>query len=414
MIKLDSYSGIVGVTPNPDGTSSVEVKSGTRLHDLNTLLEEQVRQSEGWSEATANELYRLPTQLKTLPTLASLAPFHSSLRSSPPSTQGLALPNLGATAAQSIAGAISTSTHGTGRELGSISSDVTGIRLIDADGNVHDSREDSDVLLFGRVSLGVLGVISTVTVKAVPIFKMRLSKFDVPLSELLTNHEQYYDNYTRFQWSFVPYTDTATVLLREPVDWNTPITDCWAGSVVYPCVDVSYKTLVDSLERYDNRTLYTEMEMFVDVENVLPAVSDFIEFQASIKDSHDGSVCSLFTNIRYVAKDDIPTSPMYQRDIAVLSFICLGTQDHTGDPEEFERYASGLEGIASEKYNGVPHWGKQNYATHEDISAFYKDLDSFNAFRAKIDPNGIFLNEYTRTRLGIDGIDASVVKQNYL
>jgi L-gulono-1,4-lactone dehydrogenase len=90
--------------------------------------------------------------------------------------RGLALINLGATAAQSIAGAISTSTHGTGSSLGSISSNVVGLRLIDAMGVVHDSRQEPNVLIYGRVSLGVLGVISTVTIKAVPLFKMKLSK----------------------------------------------------------------------------------------------------------------------------------------------------------------------------------------------------------------------------------------------
>ena len=142
------------------------------------------------------------------------------------------------------------------------------------------------MLKYGRVSLGVLGVISTVTIKAVPLFKMKLSKFDLPLAELLENHDAYLANYSRFQWSTVPYTSTATVLLREPVPFDTPIDNggCWANPPTYPCVDVSYKTLVDSLERYDNRTLYTECEHFVARENALPAVKDFLEFQDEVKD----------------------------------------------------------------------------------------------------------------------------------
>lgn len=184
-------------------------------------------------------------------------------------------------------------------------------------------------------------------------------RFDLPLTELLENHDAYLANYSRFQWSTVPYTSTATVLLREPVPLDTPITDCWADPPTYPCVDVSYKTLVDSLERYDNRTLYTECEHFIGRENTLPAVNDFLDFQEDVEDQHNESKCDLFFNIRYVAADDIPLSPMYQRDIAVLSFICLGTIDHTGDSSEFKMYASGLENLTKLNYDGVPHWGKQ-------------------------------------------------------
>jgi L-gulonolactone oxidase len=359
LLNLDNFSGIVAIDYNDDGSANVEVKAGTRLRDLNALLEEQ----------------------------------------------SLSLVNLGATAAQSIAGAISTSTHGTGKKLGSLSASVVGIRLVDGQGRVWDSKQDPEVLLYGRVSLGVLGVISTVTVRAVPLFKMQLSVFTVPLDELLAQHDYYMDEYDRFQFSFVPYTNEATVVLREEVPLDTPIENggCWATppeTVTYPCVDVSYKTLVDSLERYDNRTIYTEMEMFVPVEKGVAAIRDFMAFQDSVQDQHDDSACSLFTNIRYVAADDIPVSPMLNRDIAVLSFICLGDKDSTGSPVEFERYARGLENLTSEKYEGVPHWGKQNYATEEDLEKFY-DFEGFKSFRKRLDEGGVFLNDYTRDRLGL-------------
>jgi len=89
---------------------------------------------------------------------------------------------------------------------------------------------------------------------------------------------------------------------------------------------------------------------------------------------------------------------MYKRDIAVISFICLGSKEKTGSEVEFKRYASGLENITSSKYEGVPHWGKENWAEREDLGKVY-DLDAFNNFRKTIDPNGIFMNEYLRARL---------------
>ena len=121
----------------------------------------------------------------------------------------------------------------------------------------------------------------------------------------------------------------------------------------------------------------------------------------SLTTQHNESKCDLFFNIRYVAADDIPLSPMYQRDIAVPSFICLGTIEHTGDSDEFKMYARGLENLTKLNYDGVPHWGKQNWASHEDVAPFYEEMQGFNVFREKLDPRGIFLNNYTRTRLGV-------------
>ena len=91
---------------------------------------------------------------------------------------------------------------------------------------------------------------------------------------------------------------------------------------------------------------------------------------------------------------------MHNRDIAVLSFICLGDKDATGDSDEFAMYAQGLENITKTKYDGVPHWGKQNWATGEELNAFY-DFTGFLAFREMVDPGGVFLNEYTRERLSL-------------
>ena len=146
-------------------------------------------------------------------------------------------------------------------------------------------------------------------------------------------------------------------------------------------VDVSYKVLVDSYDRYLNRSLYTEMEMFVDVKHTIDVLKDFLAFQESVKDEHSESA-SLFCNMRYVVADNIPTSMMFGRDVVFFSFITTGDQTMTGDQVEFERYASGLEEIAK-GYGGVPHWGKQNYAEYSDLEGFY-DLEGINVVREKV------------------------------
>ena len=359
LLKIYDYAGIVKVDKDK---MEVEVKGGTRLRDLNDMLESQ---------------------------------------------HGLALVNMGATAAQTVSGATATGTHGTGRNFGSMSTLITGIRLILSDSSILKlSENDSDPALFkaARVSLGSMGVISTLTLKVVESFKMRLSIISIPVDELLSKHDELYSKYERFQWGFVPYTNVATMLIRE--ETTDAITDggCWEPTTptkVSPCVDTSYKTLVDSLERYDNRTIYTEMEMFVDVKDIKNAIVDFMDFQEKVKSRHEDSRGTLFTNIRYVKGDDILLSPMRNKDSAVISMIVTGDHEHTGSSEEFSMYAQGLEELTARKYKAIPHWGKQNWAKTEDLRKVFggEELGEFESMRKGLDPSDMFLNEYLRERL---------------
>ena len=357
LITLFDYAGIVAV----DESGQVEVRAGTRLRDLNDEL-------------------------------AALDP-------------PLALVNLGATAAQTVSGATQTGTHGTGRKIGSMSTQITAMRLVDSDGAVHAVTADDAVFEAARVGLGAFGVVSTVTLQAVPLFNMRKTTWDMPMAAFFDAHDALCEAYERLQWSFVPYSGVVNVVVREVTD-EVPIdgAGCWdppTGPDPNSCVDVSYKTLVDSLDHYDNRTLYTEMEMFIPVEDVLPAVADFVAFQASVEAQHNASQGALFTNIRYIAGDDITLSPMNGRDSAVISMIVEGNQEHTGAPAEFALYAQGLENLVTGKYAARAHWGKQNWATETDIVANYGSdrVARFNELRETLDRADMFTNAYLRERV---------------
>lgn len=366
MLSLDRWAGIVAVTYGDQEPSLVEVRAGTRLRDLNTELERR----------------------------------------------GLALENLGATAAQSVVGACATGTHGTGRELGSMATAIQALRIIDAQGNVvvASAEENAELFAAARVSLGALGVVSTVTVRVVPMFHMRKTVVNLPLEELLQRHDELYAKYERMQWSWVPYSHQASLMVREVVSDEVPITGCWDTSATNQsasegipsfltastCVDVSYKTLVDSNEAYGERTLYTEMEMFIPVEHTVAAVRDLLAWQESIKGLHNERLGTPYSMVRYVAADNITLSPIRGRDVAVLSTILMGNQNRTAAPKEFALFARGMEKICKEKYQGVPHWGKKNWATREDLAPFYGEeaYASFEKMRERLDPEGIFLNDY--------------------
>src|SRR5205085_12177650 len=83
---------------------------------------------------------------------------------------GWALPNLGDIEYQTISGAVSTATHGTGVRLGGLATQIAGLELVTGDGSVLrcSAEEEPEVFACARVGLGALGVLSTVTLQCVP------------------------------------------------------------------------------------------------------------------------------------------------------------------------------------------------------------------------------------------------------
>src|SRR3981189_3301605 len=100
---------------------------------------------------------------------------------------GLAMTNLGDIDAQTVAGAISTGTHGTGARLGGIATQIAALQLVLADGSVVNCSADRrpDLFAAARVGLGALGVISTVTLQCVPSFCLSAQERPEPLEQLL-------------------------------------------------------------------------------------------------------------------------------------------------------------------------------------------------------------------------------------
>jgi L-gulonolactone oxidase len=88
-------------------------------------------------------------------------------------------------------------------------------------------------------------------------------------------------------------------------------------------------------------------------------------------------------------------SPMYGRDIAVVSMIVMGTATASGPEDEFQLFAGQLEKLAG-KYGGRPHWGKMNWAAANDLQPQYPKFGDFVRLRAELDPTDTFLNDYLR------------------
>ena len=133
---------------------------------------------------------------------------------------GLAMENLGDIDCQTISGAISTATHGTGSSLPNISAQVAAIELVAANGEVHQLTEDSepDLLRAARVGVGALGAISAVTLRTVPAFTLHRIDEPRPLAEVLDGFEELAEANDHFEFFVFPYTETALTIRRNRTD----------------------------------------------------------------------------------------------------------------------------------------------------------------------------------------------------
>ena len=134
---------------------------------------------------------------------------------------------------QSVAGATQTGTHGTGRDLGSMSSQLVGLTLLLANGTMVNasSTQHKDLFNAARVGLGALGIVVYARLSVVPAFKMKRVAMPYNLDDLLADLPGLYKRYERLQWYWTPYTTNATLLLRIPVPVDTPITTGTGPSV---------------------------------------------------------------------------------------------------------------------------------------------------------------------------------------
>jgi L-gulonolactone oxidase len=338
----------------------------------------------------------------------------------PLAEQGLALINQGDIHAQAIAGAVSTGTHGTGIALGSLSSEVTGLTLVTGDGQTISCSESEEPEVFhhARVALGTMGVITSVEMQMRAAYLLRETKINVPLQECLERTPDWRDSHRHFEFFWFPYSELAAVKLldetTEPrntaplrhfiVDQVFENTAWWAacdltrrGWVATPRVArLCAQTFSESTRVGHSNEIFPNPRWvrFNEMEYAVPAERGpevFLEIKRFIEDEQLDVLFPI--EYRYVRGDDIPLSPFYQRDSAVLS--C-----HVFKGKPFERYFRGAEQIFL-KYGGRPHWGKMHQLDGAQLRALYPEWDAFHQMRQRLDPQGLFISPYLERTFGV-------------
>jgi len=339
---------------------------------------------------------------------------------------GLSLHNMGDIAEQTLAGATSTGTHGTGGVAGGLAAQLAGFQLVTGTGEVLDASAETNPELFalGRVGLGALGILTTVTFQVEPLFLLEAHEQPMSWDEALATFDEMVDQSHHCDMYWFPHTDRmltkrntrldAEVSEAQPVGrvrgWvdddllsNTVFGALTAAANRMPAVvprmnqlsarALSERTYSDVAHRVftsPRRVVFREMEYAVPRAAGLDALRE----ARRVVEASDWRI-SFPVEIRVAPADDVALSTAYDRDSFYLAF-------HTHHRSDWRTHAAYLEAMESvmRAHDGRPHWGKVHTRTAADLAPAYPRFEEFLALRDRLDPDRVFANPYLRRVLG--------------
>jgi L-gulono-1,4-lactone dehydrogenase len=333
---------------------------------------------------------------------------------------GLALENLGDIDAQTIAGAISTATHGTGARLRNLSAQAEEIELVLADGRTLGCSADADpdAYLAARVGVGSLGVVSAVTLRCVPAFTLRGVDRPAPLEETLDRLEQLGDENEHFELFVFPHARTALTRTNNRVEEpprprsrarayaeDILLTNhafhafCLLGRAMPRCIP-QINRLVTRLagsrvrvDRSDRVFASPRLVRFTELEYAVPRerTAEVVRRVMALVEQR-GFHVPFPIEVRLVAPDDAYLSPVHERPSGYVAV-------HMFEGMAWESYFRAVEQVMDD-VGGRPHWGKRHFQTAATLRPRYPRWDDFQAVRVRLDPGGRFANAYTERVLG--------------
>ncbi|MFC7844033.1 D-arabinono-1,4-lactone oxidase [Streptomyces sp. NPDC057382] len=334
--------------------------------------------------------------------------------------EGLSLTNMGDIMEQTVSGATSTGTHGTGRDSASIAAQIKGLELVTADGSVLtcSEKENPEVFAAARIGLGALGIVTAITLAVEPVFLLTAREEPMPFDRVLADFEELWAENEHFEFYWFPHTgSTTTKRNNRSAGPERPVPQVkgwiedellsngvfqvanWVGRAVPAAIpaiaQVSSKAL--SARTYTDipYKVFTSPRRvrFVEMEYAVPraAVTDALRELRRLVD-RSGLRVSFPVEVRTAPADDITLSTASGRDSAYIAVHMF-----RGTP--YQRYFTAAERIFT-AHEGRPHWGKIHTRDAEYLSAVYPRFGEFTALRDRLDPDRRFQNDYLRRVLG--------------
>lgn len=371
LVHLDRLDRLVSADP---GTGRVVAQGGLALHRLNALLAEQ----------------------------------------------GLGLTNMGDVDVQTVTGAISTGTHGTGRDSGALATQLLALELVLADGSVLTcSREENpDVFAAARVSLGALGIVTSVTLQAEPAFRLVADERPLPLTGVVDDFERHVAENAHFELYWFPHTDVAltkrnnrTTAPAAPLSRaRRAVEDELLSNGVFGATCRLGRAFPQAIPRI-NRTIaaaasprtyidagpavFTSKRRvrFEEMEYAIPraALPDVLRELRTLPERH-GLRISFPVEVRVAPADDVTLSTASGRDTAYVAV-------HVFRGTDGRRYFDAVEALMG-SVGGRPHWGKLHALGADQLRERYPRFEEFTALRDRLDPERRFTNAYLDRVLG--------------
>ncbi|WP_329137408.1 FAD-binding protein [Streptomyces sp. NBC_01476] len=334
--------------------------------------------------------------------------------------QGLSLTNMGDIMEQTVAGATSTGTHGTGRDSGSIAAQITALELVTADGSVLNcsAAENPEVFAAARIGLGALGVVSAVTFAVEPVFLLTAREEPMTFDRVTAEFEQLATENEHFEFYWFPHTGNCNTKRNNRSQGPAapvPAVRGWIddellsnGVFQAACaLGRAAPAAIPAIARVSSRALsartYTDIPYkvftsprrvrFVEMEYAVPreaAVDAIRELRLMVERS--SLRVSFPVEVRVAPADDIALSTASGRDTAYIAV-------HMYRGSRYQEYFTAVEKIMTAR-EGRPHWGKMHSRDAEYLAGVYPRFGEFTALRDRLDPGQLFGNDYLRRVLG--------------
>ncbi|XP_071955906.1 L-gulonolactone oxidase-like [Antedon mediterranea] len=329
----------------------------------------------------------------------------------------MALSTQGSVSDITVAGSISTGTHGTGKHIGIISTYITEIELVTADRKLVkcSRKENKEIFLAASCSLGCLGIITSVTLQCEPHFKLQQRQMSCSFKEMVTHLDEHISNseYFRFVW----YPHTEGVVYWEVDKTNRQKTSSsnwfWDYAIGFHLLQFLYwistfcKWLVPVIN-YVYFKLHSGLRVDIDdyynifgfeclfaqyvTDWAIPRekTSEALEDLKSWLDAHPEVRAHFPVEVRFAKQDDLYLSPCYGRDSCYINIVMFRPY---GKYVEKDGYWTAYENIML-KYNGRPHWAKEHKLTFKELQNMFPKFERFCEIRKNFDPDGRFVNDY--------------------
>jgi FAD-linked oxidoreductase len=339
---------------------------------------------------------------------------------------GLSLHNMGDIAEQTLAGAVSTGTHGTGGVAAGLAAQLAGFQLVTGTGEVLDASQSENVEVFelGRVGLGALGILTTVTFAVEPLFLLEAHEQPMSWDEALGTFDDMADESHHCDMYWFPHTDR--MLTKRNTRLDADVGEARPVSRVRGWVDdeLLSNTVFGALTAVANRApraiprmnqvaaralsarTYSDVAhrvftssrrvVFREMEYAVPRAAglDALREARRVVDASNWKI-SFPVEIRVAPADDVALSTAFDRDSFYLAFHT----HHRSDWGTHTAYLAAMESIARD-HDGRPHWGKLHTRTAADLAPAYPRFGEFARLRDRLDPDRLFTNDYLVRVLG--------------